>query len=448
MRGPGSAIIDADPPMQWTAEQALAAAPDGQVAAAGKKLAHAKHWLNLGRDDDAAWGECQGSAVYQVRVSLADLSSRCSCPSRKFPCKHAIGLMVLGAGAPLPVAEKPEWVASWLAKREDTAAKKTKPPGDRKPDPEAQARRAATRHERVGAGLDALDLWMADLVRNGLAEMETKSPAIWEQQAARLVDAQAPGLAVRLRRLANLAGASRDWAERLLGGLGRLALLTHAYRRLDRLRPELQADVRAAIGWTMTEDEVRATGATVSDRWLVLGSIVEDDERVRAQRTWLRGEASGRTALILQFAAGAAPFGDVLMAGSVIEADLLFWPSAYPQRALIAARRQQTNAGAAGAHPTLLSFLDAAADALAAQPWLWRIGAAVDGVIPAVDARGNWTLRDRDGRALPLEGRDHWRLLAISGGAPAGVTVEWDGHALTPLCAVVDGVFHRLARAH
>lgn len=423
-----------------TTDQILAAAPDAQVAAAGKKLADAKHWRNVGADDDALWGECQGSALYQVRVSLATLAAKCTCPSRKFPCKHAVGLLLMHAQNPAARAARPEWVASWLAMRTETAERKT---AKAAPDPEGQAKRAAQRHERVLEGLEALDLWMLDLVRNGLAELETKGTAAWDQQAARLVDAQAPALSTRLRALASIAGGADDWAERLLGELGRIALLTHAYRRIDQLSPELQADVRTAIGWTLTEDEVQSTGERIADDWLVLGSITEEGDRVRTQRTWLRGRASGRTALVLQFAAGAAHFAQLLMPGTVIEADLAFWPSAWPQRALIAERRAQRTANLDG-DDSFATFLDRNANALAKQPWLWRTGAVIRDLIPRVDTRGTWTVRDRENGVLPLEGRDHWQLLAISGGHPIGLTAEWDGYALTPLAVVNNGVFHRL----
>src|SRR3954447_16458808 len=112
--------------MQLTAEQVLALAPDSGSAAAGRKLAGTKDWRGLGRSEAALWGECQGSALYQVRVDLADLTVKCSCPSRKFPCKHGLGLLLLAATNPgaLPVGEPPEWLTSWLRQRAATAEKR------------------------------------------------------------------------------------------------------------------------------------------------------------------------------------------------------------------------------------------------------------------------------------------------------------------------------------
>lgn len=78
-----------------TPEGVAALAPDAKVAAAGRKLGAPKSWQSSGRSADALWGVCRGSTVYQVRVDLSDLAVKCSCPSRKHPCKHGIGLLYL-----------------------------------------------------------------------------------------------------------------------------------------------------------------------------------------------------------------------------------------------------------------------------------------------------------------------------------------------------------------
>lgn len=77
----------------------LALAPDQQVAASAAKLTALAGWDGLGRDESLLWGLCRGSGKtpYQVCVDLGDRTPRCSCPSRKFPCKHALALQLLHA---------------------------------------------------------------------------------------------------------------------------------------------------------------------------------------------------------------------------------------------------------------------------------------------------------------------------------------------------------------
>src|SRR5918911_375806 len=105
----------------WTAEQVLAMAPDAGSARSATGLASPRQWLRLGRSEVAAWGECQGSArlPYQTEIDLGEPAFRCTCPSRKFPCKHGLGLFLLLANQPGEFAQAapPGWVAEWLANR-------------------------------------------------------------------------------------------------------------------------------------------------------------------------------------------------------------------------------------------------------------------------------------------------------------------------------------------
>ena len=45
----------------WTTEQILALAPDANSAKNGKDLAPPRKWVSLGQNEQAVWGECQGS---------------------------------------------------------------------------------------------------------------------------------------------------------------------------------------------------------------------------------------------------------------------------------------------------------------------------------------------------------------------------------------------------
>jgi hypothetical protein len=438
--------------LSLTAEQVATLAPDAASLAAGKKLAAGRDWSNVGHDARALWGECKGSALYQVRVDLSDLSAKCTCPSRKFPCKHALGLLLKAAADPAAVAavDAPDWVEEWLARRGAAAEKKERKKADAAAAPvdeKAQARRVEKRAERVDEGLATLDLWLADLVRNGLAGIADRGADVWESQAARLVDAQAPGLAARVRRIGEIPRSAPDWGKRVLVELGRITLLTEAYRRADALDVALRDDVRSLVGWTLRDEDVIARGTAVDDRWLVIGQRTEDDGRIRVQRTWLLGLDSARYALVLQFAVGPAPFGESWITGTCIAARVRYWPSAHPSRALVEERRGTPErwagepVGFAGFH----ELLGATASALAAQPWLDRFPCVVRDVRPARTAARAWHLLDAAGRALPLAPRDHRRLLALSGGHPVHVAAEWDGDALLPLAVLAGGALERLS---
>jgi hypothetical protein len=409
--------------MEWTTETVEGLAPDQASVAAARKLARPAPWSETGRDERAVWGLCTGSGKtpYQVQVDTTGPAYRCSCPSRKVPCKHALALLLLTAGGAVAEGARPEWV-------QERKAPPFRAPGEPPRDPEAAARRAAEREERVAAGVEDLRLWLRDAVRGGLGSGRLRGWDEWDWLAARMVDAQAPGAASRLRSLGGVAAGRPDgWPERLLSGLGLLHLLCEAHGRADG---PLREEVRSLLGFNVSREDVLA-GPAVRDRWTVLARVVLEQERLRVARTWLWGQEHGRPALLLDFAPPGAPLAPRPPAGFAVDADLAFYPGATPLRALVAGETSGLEEapgsfGTGGAEAALAS----AAAAIADNPWLdeWPVALAA-----AVPDSETWTVSCDDG-SLPLR-RPAWRLLALSGGRPLSVFGLWNGHALTPLAA-------------
>lgn len=426
----------------FTMEQVGGLAPDSASAAAGRKLAAVAHWNGLGRSDGAVWGLCKGSAVYQVKADLADFGYHCSCPSRKFPCKHTLALLTLLATSTdaFATGDPPEWVVEWLSRRQARAARQTEKAEEAasKPvDEKAQQKRVEKREHRVREGIERLDLWMRDLVRNGMAGIESKPASFWDEQAKRLVDAQAPGLATRIGRLAELPGSEPDWPELLLSELGRLSLVLHAYNRLNTLEADLAAEVRQLVGWNVATEDVDRDGERVTDDWLLLGQYVADDGRVRTQRTWAFGTATGRAALLLQFAAGPQPFSEPLLPGARQRGTLAFYPGRAAQRAKFVSREGPPEPIVERPSGSSIDgFLEDVARGLTRQPWLTAYGGMLREatVIPGEP----WHVRDAVGHALPLAGSEYWKLLALTGGHPCDLAGEWDGRRFRPLGAFVE----------
>ena len=100
--------------MTLDANQILALAPDPASAKAGSQLATPRNWSNLGTSDSALWGECQGSGKtpYRTQIDLGGPAFKCTCPSRKFPCKHGLGLYLLRAAELLGRTRAQDPVAS------------------------------------------------------------------------------------------------------------------------------------------------------------------------------------------------------------------------------------------------------------------------------------------------------------------------------------------------
>ena len=226
-------------PLNLTEEQIIQLAPDAASVKAGKGLAVPGKWVLLACSERAVWGHCQGSGKnpYQTAIDLNDIAFKCSCPSRKFPCKHGLGLLLLFAAKPelFEQAEEPDWVATWLSKRGVKAEKKEQKARDEKPvDAAAQAKRQEKRHQNVLNGIEDLETWMKDLVRNGLVNVPERADSLFEDMARRMVDAQAQGLAGRLRAIEEISFLGDEWKYELTDRLGKLYLLAESYRNLRR----------------------------------------------------------------------------------------------------------------------------------------------------------------------------------------------------------------------
>lgn len=437
-------------------ERVLAMAPDPAAAKAGQGQAVRVRWTALGHDERAVWGECKGSGAtpYRCQATLAEGAARCSCPSRKVPCKHALGLLLLLAAGEVPAASVPDWVADWLTARVARAAKaaSTREAGSGPADPAAQRRRAASREQKIDGGVEELRRWLTDLARGGLAAAQAQSWLWWDQVARRMIDAQARGLAGYVRRLAEIAAAGShrpDWPERMLDQVGALHLLCEAWTRRDELPPETAAAMRSRIGFTTPASEVLESGRRITDSWAVLGQRSSDDGQLVTLQQWLYGERTGAVVTYLAFAAGGGVPEPGLPPGVRTEATVALYPGNLPPRALIA--EQQADGDPLGPMPGAASWTEALSGVprvLAADPWADILPLAVRGltVLPSAGAGSRWLLRDGTGLAVPVAaGPDvRWRLLALSGGRPVDVAGEWDGFGFTPQAAAPAGQIAQL----
>ncbi|MFJ5261369.1 SWIM zinc finger domain-containing protein [Streptomyces sp. NPDC088387] len=439
--------------VRLTADQVLALAPDPASRKAGSKLGTAGPWTGAGSSDEGTvWGLCKGSGStpYQTVVDIADASGpayKCSCPSRKFPCKHALGLLLLwadedpvvGTGSPAP-----DWVQQWTEGRRERAAEERAgaagPAGNSPADPEAARRRAERRAERVTAGATELEQRLADLLRGGLASAEQAGYGLWEETAARMVDAQAPGLASRVRELGAVPASGPGWPVRLLEECALLHLLDRGWLRRELLPDGLAATVRSRVGLPTS-----AAGPAIRDHWLVLAQYDTVDPKLTTRRIWLYGTDSDHTFVLLSYgAAGRAP--ELAMpVGLTLEAELSAYPGAHQLRAALG--EQFAPPTATSVRPRGLTPSQATArygDALRHDPWLDSVPVTLDHVIPTPDG-DSWQLAHvEDSTALPLTPAARtrpglWRLVALSGGAPVKVFGECGHQGFNPLTAWPEG---------
>lgn len=352
-----------------------AIAPDQASLQAARKLLKPAVWSELSVDGAGlAWGECQGSGAtpYRTVISESDVGYKCTCPSRKFPCKHSLALMWLRVEGKVSfeARQAPEWVQDWVRRRRSATKPEAGADVDDKgeprraknialsaaeetdaPDPKAEARAAAARERSrldreaaVTAGLDDLDQWLTDQMEAGLGAFAANPGKACRLIAQRLVDAKAGGLANRMDELPvylyTLPDALRPVAA--ARELGQIHLLAEAWRRQESLSAELRADLRREIGWSATREALLAdeSAQRVTGVWRVFATLEEtQQDRLRRIETWMWRESPGegsRFAVLIDFvpiAGGAARSPWVV--GERLQGTLLFYPSPIPLRAIM-----------------------------------------------------------------------------------------------------------------
>lgn len=438
----------------WPAERIEAQAPDPRTASAGLKLANPAVWPERGLDDGLLWGLCQGSGKkpYQVCVDLPGSAYKCSCPSRKIPCKHIIGLLHLWSRGDVGSAGPADFADTWRQRRAAQAARAAARASGQGPTPEQKASadaRAARREQRMDEGLAELDRWLGDQMSEGLARAGVSDPSELRAMAARMVDAQVPGAAERLTVLSQVPRDKANWLATLVEGYGMLRLLIRAWQRRDELPDDLVDTVRTHLGLPVHAEDVLARPG-IDDSWAVLGirdlhqplpsgRIVPIIER----HVWLLGRGTGRWGLLLSFANGSPPPAG-LVPGDQVDARA----HPYPGRGqLRCACSQQQEARPLSWTPPAVGVAAARAtwcEAVALDPWAEYHPVVVAGRL-AVVRSGAYALTGDDA-VLPVLGSDVTRRLLALTASSDDLTVfgELTAGGLVPLSVLDEGQVRQL----
>ena len=459
--------------MSLTLERIEALAPDQASLAAARKLLKPSSWPTLAHAEGLVWGECQGSGAtpYRVVVNEADAGYKCTCPSRKFPCKHSLALMWMRAekSSAFVSAPVPEWVKDWLSRRRSSSSAPAKDEDEAQPKPRSSIRlteipeaaatadskseqRAAAARERnrleredaVLAGLEDLDTWLSDQVQHGMANFVAQTAQVCRTIAQRLVDAKAPGLAGRLdalpTRLFTLPGPARPSAA--IRELGQVHLISQAYRRASELPELLAADARQAVGWSITREALLGDSEAlrVNAKWRVVAVLSEaQPDRLRRVETWLWRQSdsdnSPPCAVLIDFvpiSTGAAAGG--YLVGDQIDAELTFYRSSIPLRAQITTLNkgaEQSSEPLALPTESLSASYAEYERALAQLPWLGSIPLTFRSANVRRSGEQLYIHDDESGFSLPLHASQATHAFPLASVGPIDGIGLWNGYEFT-----------------
>lgn len=422
-------------------------APDAATLERARILTSPRKWKQPGAWQDFRWAlaRTDGATRHTVLLRLSDAAFFCSCTVRKKPCKHVLALAQMALKEPegfSPARSLPEW-AEELVDRLEYKPGEDLPAPDAAPSPEALEQRRRNREKRLeqmAVGMEELDLWLADRIRQGLGHLEAHADELFERFAARMVDAKLGSIGRRVRTWKRLMGKP-GWQDQILAEIADLFLLVRAFRQAGQLPEPLVQDLLQVAGMSIKKEELLQNPG-LDGLWTVLGLVEGEDDKLRYRRTWLQHAGTGRYALLLDFAWGDQAFEHEWKTGQQFEGSLVYYPSAFPQRAII---HEMKKIWAHDAMPLGLASAEALQDqyalALAAQPWLSRFPVFLENFVPAGNPGTGWNLADAAQAAIPLScpAETGWMLLSLSGGHPIDLFGEWDGATFSPLSCLYAG---------
>lgn len=179
-------------------------APNAAAIANAKKISQKGGFVKLYKSDDESFmmGECSGSGKSNYITSVDAIHPehpvfRCSCPSRQFPCKHGLALLVEAmAGKRFEICEVPSDI---LEKRSKQEAKREKQ--ESKAPPKVNKAALAKKIKKQLEGLDLAEQCMKDMLHAGLGTISGNSMKTYQELAKQLGDYYLPGPQLLIKRI-------------------------------------------------------------------------------------------------------------------------------------------------------------------------------------------------------------------------------------------------------
>ena len=426
--------------MIWSSEKISSIAPDPTTARRGEELGTTRKWRNLEGNVKAIWGECKssGASFYKTQIDLNGPAFKCNCPSRKFPCKHSIGLLHLyvnSSDAFRITEDMPEDLSVWLENRKNKSASVSEANNEAAEKAKIAAeKKRQKRLDLMASGFEDLEIWLSDLIRQGLATTDGQAYSFWQNISARMVDSKIGGVGRKLKAIPLLQGSNTKWPEHMLAEFAQFYLMIKGFKNLEKLPETLQKELLTVSGINIRKEELLPLKGVV-DEWKVIGIIEGVDDNLNFRRTWLYGGNTGKNVLILDYSFGDAGYPMNWIVGQSIQAELVYYPSSFPLRVIV-----KENFGTIDFNHKIIgsenfeAFFQNYSNAITKNPWLLYFPALLENIIPVFN-KGNLYLIDNKKKTIKAlnKGNKAWKLIALSGGHPITVFGEWSGELFVPI---------------
>ncbi len=236
-------------------------APNAAAVTNAKKISQKGGFVELLKSEDGLFymGECKGSgksnySTYVDAVNPDQPVFSCSCPSRQFPCKHGLALLMeILADKEFGSCEVPEAVIEKRDKRD--AREEKKKSGE---PPKVNKAALAKKMKKQLEGLDLAEQCVQDLISAGFGAISGNSLTTYKDLAKQLGDYYLPGPQVLLKRIILELEAVKEQPEQE----------SERYAQMVRYCIQLHAlikKVRQFFGQKLDEGQIEVEDSTLYD---------------------------------------------------------------------------------------------------------------------------------------------------------------------------------------
>jgi len=394
--------------MEITKEYIHNISPDESSTKNATKIFSKNSWI-VYKSKRAVWSEIYGSGKkpYLTQMDINDIVFKCSCPSRKFPCKHSLALGLYVAHNKLdsiPTQQEPLWVQEWIDKRIQKANKKASTTPKTK-SPQQIALLETKRWNSAKKDVIYIEKWLEDSIKLGILDFPNKKFDYWDGLKKRIVDLKLTGFNHLFEQLQN-ALAKIDWETEVILIISLIHQLVECIKHHDKLPSPLKAELAMFLGWSISKNDLlaNADNETINDIWIVVNVLLDKQDKLTTRKVFLYGTSSNRWAYILEFVHANSYFQDQYIQGSIFQGELVFYDSITKQRAILKSKIKDIDKY----DSTLEAFNNLAIantnykEALISFPWLFEYPLMIQkcNIIKQDDT---YYLIDRYDNTLPLE---------------------------------------------
>ncbi|MBK8405586.1 MAG: hypothetical protein IPL25_16405 [Saprospiraceae bacterium] len=303
----------------------------------------------------------------------------------------------------------------------------------------------SVRSKRIAEGLQLLEDWIIQLLRQGFEVLQKDETRI-QEMATRAVDCGMPAIGRRLRTLPDKIKSGTDWVDDLMNEIGAIYLFLQMVKAKEKQELVHEEDLLAFMGVHIKKSDLIKETVPIEDEWIYLGTRREKEENILINRHWFYGRNHSKFGLYIEFQVNRFVKLRNFDFGKMYHGYVHFYPSALPIRMHDVPDQHRIIPGQISwkAH-NVTEYLDLLSKAILLHPFIRQMPALIkDAKVIKIDAR--WYLVGADGVSIELNILEEkvWKLMSYLMDDSTVVVGEYEDRKIIPLAVYTHGYIRNI----